>query len=143
MRVRGIDADNDWLYGKGANDYRQDTLAIAQNIKTRLQSFLGDCFFDVNAGVDWFNLLGAKDLTALKLSIASTILNTEGVVELVQLFFDLNPANRDLSISYAVNTIYSSSIRSQLSTDNTVRLLVTESGDFITTEDGRIIEVNI
>lgn len=141
MMVRGIDGAGDWLFGKGKNDYRRNNKAVAQNIGTRLRCFKNDCFFDVNAGVDWWNLLGAKDLTALKLDIASTILNTPDVVNILELFFDLDPRTRNLAISYEVNTVYSSSVRGQENTDNTVRLLLTESGDVITTEDGDGIEV--
>lgn len=140
MRVRAIDGAGDWLFGKGRNDYKRDTKAVAQSIATRLRSFQNDCFFDVNAGVDWWNLLGSKDLTALKLDISATILNTPDVLNMIELFFDVDPATRNLSISYEVNTVYSTSIRGQ-ETDETVRLLLTESGEVITTEDGEGIEV--
>jgi hypothetical protein len=68
-RVRQIDDDGDWLFGKGQNDYVRANTSVVQNINTRLGSFLGDCFFDLGAGIDWFNLLGTKDQVALNLSI--------------------------------------------------------------------------
>lgn len=106
MRVRSIDGNNDWTFGKGQNDYMRDQKAVMQNIKTRLQSFLGDCFFDNGAGVDWFNLLGAKDLLALNLAITSVILNTTEVTGILQLNTNLT-ATRALNISYRVQTTYS------------------------------------
>lgn len=103
MIVRAIDGNNDWLFGKGKNDYKTGRDAVAQRIKTRLQSFLGDCFFDVNAGVDWFNLLGGKDLLTLRLSVSTIILDTEGVKSLVRLNSNLNN-ERNINLQYTVDT---------------------------------------
>jgi hypothetical protein len=106
MRVRGLSPTNDWLFGKGRNDYLVDRRAVAQNIKTRLRSFLGDCFFDLSAGIDWFNLLGSKRQLELRLAISATILNTEGVQTLVELNFSTSVQNRIFLIQYEVDTIY-------------------------------------
>ncbi len=106
MRVRAIDNDHDFLYGKGQNDYRTANAAIAQNIDTRLSSFLGDCFFDLGAGIDWFNLLGGKDEIAINLAISAVILNTDGVTGMIQTSISLN-SNRLLSVAYKVQTVYS------------------------------------
>jgi hypothetical protein len=105
-RVRAIDGNNDWTFGKGRNNYKFDNTAVAQNIKTRLQSFLGDCFFAINEGIDWFNLLGSKDQRALTLSIATTILNTQDVTGLLELNLTLNRENRLITIQYEVSTVY-------------------------------------
>lgn len=107
MRVRALDSLHDWQFGKGQNDYARDQKAIIQNIDTRLNSFLGDCFFDEGAGIDWFNLLGSKDQLTLNLAIASVILNTEGVIALQRLFIDLDVV-RALTIRYQVQTTFSS-----------------------------------
>ncbi len=106
MRVRQIDGTHDWLFGKGQNDYLRANAAIVQNINTRLNSFLGDCFFDVGAGIDWFNLLGAKDQTALNLSVSAVILNTQNVTGLLQISIQLD-VTRNLTIQYQVQTSYS------------------------------------
>lgn len=106
MRVRALTQDHDWMFGKGQNDYLRGNAAIAQNINTRLSSFLGNCFFDLGAGIDWFNLLGAKDQTALNLSISTVILNTAEVTGILQLSVGLNGA-REFSVQYKVQTVYS------------------------------------
>lgn len=103
--VRAVDSDGDWLFGKGRNDYKSGVDATAQNIKTRLQSFLGDCFFDTGAGVDWFNLLGSKQLLALKIAVAAIILNTTDVTGILELSFNLDETRR-LTIQYKTATIY-------------------------------------
>lgn len=106
MIVRSIDVVNDWLFGRGANDYKSKNDAIAQSIKTRLQSFLGDCFFNTAAGIDWFNLLGSKNQLALNLAISAVILNTENVTGIKQLSVSLT-SDRVFSVTYRVQTTYS------------------------------------
>lgn len=116
MIVRAIDSDNDWQFGKGKNDYKQNLNAVAQNIKTRLQSFLNDCFFDTTAGIDWFNLLGGKNQIALNLAINATILNTLNVTGLNQISVTLD-ANRVFRVQYNVQTSYSLSLAGDFSYD--------------------------
>lgn len=105
MKVRSIDSLHDWQFGKGFNDYRSNGPAIIQNINTRLNSFLGNCFFDQSAGINWFGFIGGKDLTGLQLAISATILNTENVLSLVQLNLLLN-AERQFVVSYSVSTTF-------------------------------------
>ncbi len=106
MRVRAIDSEHDWLFGKGQNDYRRNLEAVVQNIDTRLSSFLGDCFFDNAAGIDWFNLLGNKDQLALNLAVSAVILNTENVTGILQLLLTVN-VRRNIEVRYRVQTTYS------------------------------------
>lgn len=107
MIVRQNDPNtNDWTFGLGKNNYLKGNAAVAQNIKTRLQSFLGDCFFAVNEGVDWFNFLGSKDQSGLTLAISNVILKTQNVVGILQLSVNLTQ-NRAFSISYRVQTTFS------------------------------------
>lgn len=106
MRVRSLTSSGDWSFGAGVNNYSLGNIAIAQNIQTRLMSFLGNCFFDTGAGIDWFNLLGNKNQTALNLAISAVILNTDDVTGILQLSVSLTTL-RVLSVSYNVQTIYS------------------------------------
>ncbi len=140
MIVRSIDADNDWNFGKGKNDYVRNNAAIMQNIKTRLQSFLGDCFFDIPAGVDWLNLLGSKNVVALRLAIDTCILNTTGVTGFAKpTEVDFDHVTRLITITYSVNTVYTNK-QDLGSVTNTSSFLLTESGDILTTEDGGGLE---
>lgn len=106
MIVRALDVNHDWTFGKGKNDYFVNNNAIVQNINTRLNSFVGDCFFAANAGVDWWNLLGGKSRVAVELAISTIILNTTGVTGLVELSVILSDT-RQVSIVYQVSTVYS------------------------------------
>jgi hypothetical protein len=106
MIMRKLDENGDFTFGAGKNNFLTGVLAIEQSIETRLLSFLGDCFFDVAAGIDWFNLLGSKNQTALNLSVSTIILNTPGVTGILQLSIVLD-TNRNLTITYNASTIYS------------------------------------
>lgn len=106
-RSRAIDSNHDFLFGKGQNDYVTANLAVAQNINTRLSSFLGNCFFDLGAGLDWITILSSKNQLAANLAISAIILNTTNVTGILQLNINLN-AQRNLTVSYKVATTYSS-----------------------------------
>jgi hypothetical protein len=136
MIVRALDAEHDWTYGKGKNNYLSRQDAIAQDIETRLYEFLGDCFFNIAAGIDWFGRLGGKDRTALELDIAATIINTAGVTALVQLSTALNPTTRLLSVSYEVNTVYTGVTSFGTTIAASANFILTQDGLIITTEDG-------
>lgn len=103
MIVRAIDVAHDWTFGNGKSNYKRNLSAVVQNINTRLYSFLGDCFFETTAGIDWFSRLGSKDNLLLQLDIAATILKTRNVTGLVQLSV-VTTVERRLSISYQVQT---------------------------------------
>lgn len=109
MIVRGISATGDWLFGKGRNDYKTGNEAVGQNIQTRLKSFLNDCFFATDAGIDWFNLLGNKNQIALNLAVSATILNTADVtgIQQISIFVD---TSRVVRIQYNVQTTYSTTL---------------------------------
>lgn len=109
MIVRALAGSGDWTFGKGLNDYKSGNAAVAQTIQTRLLSFLGDCFFDQGAGINWFQFLGSKNQIGLNLAVSAVILNTENVISLVQLSINLN-SQRQCSISYTVQTTYSTTM---------------------------------
>lgn len=111
MRVRALNSVQDWTYGAGLNNYLTGTAAVAQAIGTRLSSFLGDCFFATNAGIDWFNLLGGKNQLALQLAISATILNTQSmgqnvVTGIVSLSLNLDDKTRVFTVTYKATSIF-------------------------------------
>jgi len=105
-RVRALTATGDWTFGQGLSNYKTGQAAVAQNIQTRLSSFLGDCFFDQGAGIDWFNLMGSKNQVALNLAINAVILNTANVTGILQVAINVSTARR-ITIQYRVQTTYS------------------------------------
>lgn len=111
MRVRAITGLGDWTFGAGLNNYLTARAAAAQAIGTRLSSFLGDCFWATNVGIDWFNLLGNKNQLALQLAISATILNTQSdgqnvVTGITTLNTALDDVTRVYSVAYTATTIF-------------------------------------
>jgi len=116
--IRQIDAVNqDWTFGSGLNNYLSGINAIVQDVNTRLKSFLGNCFFDLGAGVDWLHLMGAKDQTALNLSISAVILNSTNVTGILQLSVKLDHPSRLFTVSYKAQTTLSTTISSTFQYD--------------------------
>lgn len=111
MKVRAVDTNHDWTFGLGLQDYKVNERAIGQNIKTRLLSFYRDCFFDSEAGIDWFNLLGYGTRALLLMSIKQTILATENVVGINSVDLQVDERARSFTVSYDVKTIYSRSYK--------------------------------
>lgn len=133
MRVRALDTDNDWEYGKGQNDYKVQRAAVAQNLQTRISSFFGDCFFDTTAGVDWYNLLGGKDQLALQLAVTAIILNTPNIASILSFSATYNSRNRDLVLFYKVLSVFGTITQS---TVIPTTFLLTENDNPLVTEDG-------
>lgn len=136
MRTRAVNENGDWTFGKGLNDYKFGASAVQQNIQTRLNSFLNDCFFALNSGLDWYNLLGAKQQLPIQLGVTATILNTQFVTRLQNAVeLDFNAVTRELSLTYSCNTAFGPiSATVQLSVQT--QYLITEGGQIITTEGG-------
>ena len=106
--IRANDENNDWIYGLGANAYKVNNDAIAQDIQTKLQEWYGDCFFNLTAGIDWYNRFSDGNSTKLEQEINSLILKVNGVVNVNNLSVDLT--NRNFTASYDVQTVYSTSV---------------------------------
>lgn len=106
MIFRNLDSDNDWNFGASKANFARDKLAIGLNIKTRINSWVGDCFFDLPAGIDWWNRLGSKDQRQLlELDLRRIILQSEGVTSIES--FDTTLQGRIFSATYTVNTVLS------------------------------------
>ncbi len=114
MIIRGLDKDGDWVFGIGGNAYKSTQEAIMQNIATKIREWVGDCFFNNNAGIDWLNRLSFGQKNRLTADLTSLILKCYGVVGLTQLSVSLN-ANRNYSVTFTVSTFYSQSAQSTIS----------------------------
>lgn len=105
MIVRALSPTGDWTFGKGKNDYLSGNPAVAQNIQTRLNMILGECFFATTSGVDWLNIIGSKNQIALNFAVSTCILNTAFVTGIFQISSKL--VNRIFSLDYSVITSFS------------------------------------
>lgn len=106
MKVRAIDDKGDWDFGQGRQSYKQDLDAIMQLNVTHIRSWYLDCFFDMTAGIDWKNLLGAKQTeTKIKDSVRRELLKIDGVTGVVNISMSVDE-DRAVKIQYTETTIY-------------------------------------
>ncbi len=109
MITRIIDGEtNDWIFGRGKQGYLAEDKAIQQNVKTKLQSFINNCFFDMGEGIDWFFHLGAKNPEGLQLAIVDKIASLSGVTD-VQLV-EFENTDRMAKINYQLSTVWDKNI---------------------------------
>lgn len=109
MRFRTFDGNSDWRFGRGQNDYATDSNAIAYDLKSKILSWYGDCFFAMEEGLDWKNILGSKNgKEALDKGIKQIIALEEGVIELT--YFDSSLVGRDYHCTARVKTEYNETI---------------------------------
>lgn len=106
MIIRNLDSLGDWSFGNGLSNYLVDNEAIGLNIKTRIFSWLGDCFFDTGAGIDWPNRLGNENQRSLlELDLRRIVLQSYGVTGIVT--FNAELVGRKFTTNFSVNTIFS------------------------------------
>lgn len=111
--IRNLTSEHDWTFGRGKGNYLTESKEVMLNIKTRLLSFLNDCFFATNEGIDWWNLLGNKNTREdIIVSCRKTINATDGVRKLTEL--DIFEVDRKLTINYNVETIYGNAITQEI-----------------------------
>lgn len=113
MTFRNLDSNHDWTFGAGRNNYVAANQEIALNIKTRVLSFLGDCFFATDEGIDWFNLLDYRYQDRLENAVQEVVIQTPGVTAINSVDV-ITTADRQIRIAYNVKTIYSSSYTDEI-----------------------------
>lgn len=113
---RGLDPiTNDWQYGQGLGSYATDSSALALDIAARLRLVKGSCFFAVTSGVDYTNLLQKGQEQNLVAALQNCILQTPGVVKIIDMQFKFNAATRVLSFGPClVQTIYGQTFIAQI-----------------------------
>lgn len=84
MRIRNVDKNWDWCFGKGYSDYVKEKNAIEIDIQMKLKEWFQDCFFALQNGIPWSIRLGwhnQKEL--LDQDILGRIREVEGVIDVV------------------------------------------------------------
>lgn len=109
MIFRQLTSSNDWTFGRGISGYARDEQAIELNIKTRLQSWKGDCFFGLNDFVDWLGRLDKGQENNLKQELKNVIIQSSGVVSVNSIFGVLNHDTRHYVVTYNISTIFGES----------------------------------
>lgn len=115
MRVSGLDEDGDWRFGRGLAVYISRSDAVRQNVVTRLRSFRTDFFLDVDANIDWIDLLGRKGTREEILrAVERVTLSTDGVTTITQLDIEVKTSTRKATIMLTLGTIFDESITEEI-----------------------------
>lgn len=114
MKTRAIDIDGDWVFGIGLQAYATGSAGIAFDIQMSVRMVLNDCFFSPVGWIDWFNLLGSSNQSALLFQLRSVIENVVGVNKVTQLSASLDRTNRSFSVRYNVDTVYGTAVTNDL-----------------------------
>jgi len=109
MKTRTVDNGWDWRFGKGLNDYAQESLNVAYAVKMKILSWYKDCFFSMEEGIDWKNILGSKlSKEEADMSIKEIIQNEPEITELI--YFDSSVTDRVYSATIRFKTVYNETI---------------------------------
>lgn len=106
MSFRAVDVNGDWTFGKGVSNYLIDQAEIETNLRTRLLSWVGDCFFAPAEGVDYNNLLDIGTKSLLDVNIRRVALQTAGVLRLNSYESTINRSTRAFIATIGITTIF-------------------------------------
>ena len=109
IKFRNLDDNGDWEFGKGNQSYADELQSTMLNIRTRLKSFKWDCYFDLDAGIAWFEILGKrgqymKDL--IEINVRLCILQSLYVTQITKIDVVYDEVARNLNLNYNINTIF-------------------------------------
>lgn len=115
MKLSRTDSDDDWTFGRGLANYISKAEAVRQNVATRIRSFKNDWFLDVDAHIDWINLLGRKGTDDQIVSeIERVTLSTEGVMRIDSIEIITDIVARSATIRYKIVTIYDTEFEDEI-----------------------------
>lgn len=109
MRYRALDANGDFTFGQGGNNYLVNSSeCVAQAVLTRLLLWLGEFFLDTTQGTDWAgSVLGKNTETTRDATLQDIILGTPNVTALVSYSSNLDPTTRMFTVQCTVTTAFS------------------------------------
>lgn len=109
MRVRALDENWDFKFGKSKQDYASESLATAYDVKQKILCWYNDCFFDMQYGIDYKNLLGSKGgKETLDNSVKKILMVQPDIVEIT--YFESSVMDRRYSLTARFKTVYNETI---------------------------------
>jgi hypothetical protein len=119
MIFRALDDNGDWTFGDGHGDYLEGSKAIDTNVRTALYIFRGECFWNLTFGIDWLNLIGAKNPQATQqiiLQCRQMITTRYGVTRINSVTSEFGDFRRRLRVTYNIDTLFDRNYASALVT---------------------------
>ncbi len=114
MKIRNLTPDGDFTYGKGLQNYLTGNAAIALNIKCYLKLWVGNCFWALQAGINYAQLLDKGRKKQLVTALEQGIQTRYGVMGVNQLEVDFDEQTRDLTVTYDVATIFTNTFKQSI-----------------------------
>lgn len=109
MKIRAIDSTGDWVFGQGKASYFTGVAEIIEDIDTALHLFMGEAFWSMKSGVDWWNLIGGKNPSAQQniiLQCRQVIASRWGVTKINSVEVLFTDYRRSLKVTYNIDTLY-------------------------------------
>lgn len=104
--TRIMDSNDDMTFGQSLQNFATGAQACAQNVVTRVRSFLAEWFLDTSFGMAWFQDVFVKpeNKPLAEADLKAIILGTVGVLSIKS--FSFSQTGRSASVFIAVNTLY-------------------------------------
>lgn len=109
MKGSALNSNNDLIIENGRIKLVDNAAEALQHVRTRLQLFAGECFFDVNAGVPYFQSILTKpvNLDNIESILKQTILETDDVRKLATFEMRFSDTEeRKLIVNANVETVF-------------------------------------
>ena len=108
MRYRRLDENGDHSFGNGQASFHINTPdGVAQAVVTRLRLWLAEWFLDTTEGTPYQpGALGTNKIETIDPMIRDRILETTGVLEIVNFSSSFDENARHYSISVTIKTVY-------------------------------------
>lgn len=120
MRTRRLDADWDWTFGRGKEDYCDTTESVEQRIQQILRCYTQDWFLDMDYGLNWLGMMEKPvDWTGLETGIKGQILSEYGVNSIDSFEMAFDPNTRKVVYTVQVNDIYHNTLTVNYATSTT------------------------
>ncbi len=106
MRIRNLDKNGDWTFGRSNSNYLKNEAGIFLDIETKLKEWYKDCFFELLNGIPWSIRLGSKNQKELlDKDILEIIRNVQGVLNVFD--FQSTVLDRRYRCQMNIYTIFS------------------------------------
>jgi hypothetical protein len=107
IRVRRLDKNHDWTFGRGRANYAKESESIAQRVKTILLSFEGDWFLDLEHGIPWLQSFERPgDFARIEREVKRKILLVDGVERVNGFVMAFDRDTRRLTITTNITDEY-------------------------------------
>ena len=109
MKTRAVDGNWDWVFGKSMQDYAENALGVAYTVKMKILSWYRDCFFAMDSGIDWKNIIGSKtSKEQADIAIRDIIQDEQEVLNIT--YFESSVNDRVYTATIRFRTIYGETI---------------------------------